>query len=74
LAEQNNKLSNEIEDLKKEMICKEEDFTWVIDSFKEDDTQFYLVGFEIALEQAAIVHPTIDFSELDPGKTVLESW
>ena len=56
------------------MICKEEDFTWVIDSFKEDDTQFYLVGFEIALEQAAIVHPTIDFSELDPGKTVLESW
>jgi len=72
LAEEKRKLSNEIEDLKKETTHKEEDFSKITDSFKEDATQSYLVGFEIALEQATVVHPTIDFSDLDSGKIVVD--
>jgi len=49
-AEEKGKLFNEIESLKKYMTCKEEYFSKVVDSFKEDTTQSYLVGFEAALE------------------------
>jgi len=54
------------------MNRKEEEFSRSTDSFKEDATQSYLVGFEATLEQATIVHPTKDFSELDMGKNVVD--
>jgi len=69
LAEEKSKLSNEIEGLKKE---KEKEFCKMVDSFKDDATQSYIVGFETALEQAAIVHPIVDFSELNPGKIIVD--
>ncbi|KAL9328128.1 hypothetical protein ACSQ67_003131 [Phaseolus vulgaris] len=62
LVEEKGKLSNEIEDLKKEQSRKVEELSKAIDSFKEDATQSYLIGFEVTLEQAVVVHPTIDFS------------
>ncbi|KAK7353766.1 hypothetical protein VNO80_19218 [Phaseolus coccineus] len=72
LSEENNKLLGEIEDLKKEMTHKEENFTKMIESLKDDVTQSFLAGFETALEQAAVVHPTMDLFVLDPGKTVVD--
>jgi len=30
------------------------------------------VGFEAALEQAAVVHPSMDLSKLDLGKTMVD--
>jgi len=49
-----------------------EDLTKATKSFKQDVAQAYLVGFEAALEQAAAVHPTLDFSELGPGKIMVD--
>jgi len=40
--------------------------------FKLDTAQSYLVGFEAAIEQASGLHPEIDYSELDPCKTVVD--
>jgi len=71
LVEEKRKLSNEFEDLKKEVTRKGEDLVKATDSFKQDSAQSYLVGFEAALEQAAVVHPTIDFLELDPSKIMV---
>jgi len=42
------------------------------DSFKQDADQSYLVGFEEALEQTSTLHPTLDFSELSPGKIMVD--
>jgi len=72
LSEERSKISNEIEDLKKELIRKEKDFTMATNSFKKDVAQFYLVGFKDALERATIINSTIDFLELDSGKTVID--
>jgi len=71
LPKEKSNLSNEVEDLKKEVNRKEEDLAKATDSFKQDVAKSYLVGFEAALEQAAVVHPTIDLSTLDLGKTVV---
>jgi len=71
LAKEKNKFSNEVKGLKKVVTRKGEDLAKAIDSFKQDAAQSYLVGFEAALEQAMVVHPTIDFSTLDPTKTVV---
>jgi len=30
------------------------------------------MGFETAIEQASELHPEIDYSELSPGKTVVD--
>jgi len=72
LSEERSKLLSEIEGLKKEMALKEESSAKVIDSLKEDVTQSFLAGFKTTLEQAAIVQPTMDLSELDPGKTMVD--
>jgi len=37
-----------------------------------DVAQSYLVGFEATIEQARIVHPTLDFLELGPVKTMVD--
>jgi len=35
-------------------------------------TNSYWVGFEAALEQTTILHPTIDLSEVNPCKEVVD--
>jgi len=72
LAEENNKLLTEVDELKNKLTCKGEDLIKAIDSFKQDASPSYLVGFEAALEQAAVVHPSMDLSELDSGKIVVD--
>jgi len=72
LFEEKDKLLGEIENLKKEMSHKEKDSNKMIESLKDDVTRSFLAGFEIALEQATIVHLTMDLSTLDPGKTVVD--
>jgi len=72
LSEERSKLLGEIEGLKKEMALKEENSAKIIDSLNENATQSFLVGFQTALKQATIVQPTINLSELDPGKTVVD--
>jgi len=67
-----NKLLAEIENLKKEMAHKEENATKTIEALKDDVTQSFLAGFETALEQATVVHPTLDLSALDLGKTMVD--
>jgi len=49
-----------------------EDLTKDTESFKQDVAQSYLVVFEAALEQVAVIHPTLDLSELDLGKIVVD--
>jgi len=71
LAEEKNKLLTEIEELKKEVTRKGEDLIKATDSFKQDVARSYLVEFEAALEQVAVVHLTMDLSELDPVKSWL---
>jgi len=44
----------------------------MVDSLKDNTTQSYIVVFETALEQAALVHPTVDFSELNPCKSIID--
>ena len=73
LAEERKKLLVEVDKIKGELIRKDEDFVKATDFFKQDTAQSYLVGFEAALEQAATVHPSMDLSTLDPGKTVVDS-
>ena len=54
------------------MTRKGEDLIKATDSFKQDVAQSYLVGFEAPLEQAVVVYPIMDLSELDPVKTVVD--
>jgi len=54
------------------MAHKEEDSNNMIEFLKDDATQSFLDGFETALEQATVVHPTMDLSALDLGKTVVD--
>jgi len=59
-------------DLKEELARKDEDFANTTEAFKLDAAQSYLVGFEATIEQASRLHPEIDYSELGPGKTVID--
>ncbi|KAL9325373.1 hypothetical protein ACSQ67_006018 [Phaseolus vulgaris] len=69
-------VSSKIESLKKEIgeeiTRKEGEFTKMVDSLKDDTTQSFIVGFETALEQASSVHPTVDFIELNPCKSIVD--
>jgi len=59
-------------DQEEEMDCKEVELSKIIDTLKDDVTQAYVVGFEAAMEQATIVHPSLNFSELSPCKAVVD--
>ena len=61
-----------IRDREKDMARKEVDLSKMIDPLKDDVTQSYVVGFEATMEQAAIVHPSVDFSELSPCKAMVD--
>jgi len=58
--------------LKKKVTSRGEDLIKATESFKQDAAQSYLVRFEATLEQIVVVHPTLDLSELDPGKIVVD--
>jgi len=60
LAEERNKLFNEVEELKKEVTRRGEGLIKATYSFKQNVVKSYLVGSEAALEQAVIIHPTMD--------------
>jgi len=47
-------------------------FANTTEAFKLDAAQSYLVGFEVAIEKAAGIHPEIDYSKLDLGKAVVD--
>jgi len=42
-----------------------------IEACKQDVAHAFLMGFEATVQQASGFHPTIDFSELGWGKTVV---
>jgi len=54
------------------MIHKEENCTKIIEALKDDATRSFLVAFETTLEQAIVVHPTLDLFALDLGKIVVD--
>jgi len=45
-----------------EMARKEAELSKTINTLKDDATQPYIVSFDGAMEQVAIVHPSMDFS------------
>jgi len=57
--------------LKEELTNQNEEFTQKVEACKKDVAQAFLVGFEVAVEQASGLHLTLDFSELGLGKTVV---
>jgi len=69
-------VSSKIESLKKEIgeeiTRKEGEITKMVDSLKDDTTQSFIAGFETALEQASSFHPTVDFIELNPCKSIVD--
>jgi len=71
LAEEKDKLLSKIEELENDVSRREKDLTKARESFKQDNAQSYLVGFEAAIEQASTLHPDL-VSELGPGKTVVD--
>ena len=69
-------LTSKVEILEKKMAeeitRKENEFSKMVDTLKDDAAQSYIVDFEVALEQATLVHPPVDFSELIPCKTIVD--
>jgi len=55
-----------VDKLKRELTLKDETFAIATNSFKQDDAQSYLVGFEAVVEQATTLHPSLDFTKLHP--------
>ena len=70
-AKERSRLFSEIDKLKGELVQKDEYLTKETEACKQDAAQSYLVGFEAAIEQASGLHPEIDYSQLNPGKTVV---
>ena len=71
LTEEKAKLLAEVEKIKEELARKDEDLAKEKEAFTNDAAQSYLVGFEEAVKQAPGLHPEKDFSQLGPGKTVV---
>ncbi|KAK7342268.1 hypothetical protein VNO80_25214 [Phaseolus coccineus] len=72
LAEEKSKLLAEVNKLKGELAQKDEDLAKTTKAFKLDAAQSYLVGFKAAIEQASAFHSELDYSELGPGKTMVD--
>jgi len=72
LGEERNTLLAEVDKLKMELTLKDKTFAKITNSFKQDVAQSYLVGFEAIVEQATTIHPSLDFTELGPGKIMVD--
>jgi len=62
----------EVERLKEGLAQKVEELAKEKDAFTTDSGNFYLVGFEDAIVQASGIYLKMDFSQLGPGKTVVD--
>ncbi|KAK7373457.1 hypothetical protein VNO80_06865 [Phaseolus coccineus] len=72
LTKEKNSLLDEVDKLKRDLTLKDETLAKATNSFKEDVVQSCLVGFEAAVGQASAFHPTLDFTEHDLGKTLVD--
>jgi len=72
LVEEKDKLLSKIVELENVVTRQGEDLTKAWESFKQDATQSYLIGFEETIEQASVLHFDLDYAELGPGKTVVD--
>ena len=71
-AAERGRLLVEVNKLKEELAKKDEEFSKETEACKQDDAQAYLVGFEVAIEEASRLYPNIDYSQLDPDKTMVD--
>ncbi|KAK7353840.1 hypothetical protein VNO80_19293 [Phaseolus coccineus] len=51
---------------------KEAEFFKTMDVLQHDMASSFIVGFEAAKDQAAILHPSMDLSEMNPCKTAVD--
>jgi len=68
LVEQYDRLSN----LQQELVQKDKFFADEVEVYKGEAAQALLVGFEVVVEQASNLHPSLDFSLLGPCKRVID--
>lgn len=78
MSNEKNNFAKKVDTLEKKMGAQEEEiayketkFSKTINTVKDDATQSYIVGFEAAMEQVALLHPSVDFSEFSPCKSVV---
>jgi len=57
--------------LQQELVQKDKFFVDEVEVYKGEVAQAFLVGFEVAVEQASSLHPSLDFYQLGQIK---ESW
>jgi len=60
------------EKLQQELAQKNEFLSSEIEVYKVEATQAFLVGFGITVEQASSLYLKVDFSQLAPGKVVVD--
>ena len=68
MAVQDDRLSN----LQQELVQKNKFFAEEVEVYKGEVAQALLVGFEVAVEQASNLHPSLNFSQLGPSKRVVD--
>jgi len=61
-----------VERLKEELELKDEELAKEKEAFTNDAANSYLVGFEDVVAQASGVYPKMNFSQLGPGKSVVD--
>ena len=71
LSEERARLVAEVERLKEGLAQKDEELAKEKKAFTNDVANSYFVGFEDAVAQASGIYPKMDFSQLGPGKTVV---
>jgi len=65
-------LEDRLSSLQQELIQKDKFFVDEVEVYKGEAAQALLVGFEVAVEQASSVHPSLDFSQLGPCKRIVK--
>ncbi|KAL9276907.1 hypothetical protein ACSQ67_025541 [Phaseolus vulgaris] len=58
--------------LKQELVRKDKFFANEVEVYKGEVTQALLVGFEVVVEQASNLHPSLYFSLLGPNKRFVD--
>jgi len=56
----------------KELLRKDEDQAREREALIDDATNSFMAGFEDAVAQASGIYPEMDFSQLSPGKIVVD--
>jgi len=63
---------DEIRELNGKIVCREAEWVNNSESLKNDITKSYGIGFEAVVEQACVIHPDIDFSDVNPCYAVVD--